>query len=251
MGILRHCRLCWGGDATRSTPAASMLSIASKFGSGSLNTILLQFSQLRALATALFAIALSLAFVTPSTAQVPRTLNYQGYLTTPGGTPINGSASVTVSIWNALAGGTELMSSTFPTLAVSNGIFNVTLDATVVPFSVPTFVQVIVNGETLSPRQPINASAYAIRASADPIALECSRQLGTFTSVPGNTYGFGVSANCPTGYTATGLGIEAPANVVMADSAISTSGGTVFTYNLGSTAQNTRAWVQCCRVPGR
>ncbi len=88
---------------------------------------------------------------------------------------------------------------------------------------------------------------------APPVAtaLECSRQFGSFVNVPANTYGFGVSATCPAGYTATGLGIEAAANVVMADSAISSSGGTIFTYNLGGTAQSTRAWVQCCRVPGR
>lgn len=82
-------------------------------------------------------------------------------------------------------------------------------------------------------------------------ALECVRQFGSFVNVPANTYGFGVSATCPTGYTATGLGIEAAANVVMADSAISSGGGTIFTYNLGSTTQSTRAWAQCCRVPGR
>jgi len=82
-------------------------------------------------------------------------------------------------------------------------------------------------------------------------ALQCTRQFGTFVNVPANTYGFGVSATCPVGYTATGLGIEAAANVVMADSAINESGGTVFTWNLGSTAQSTRAWIQCCRVPGR
>jgi hypothetical protein len=81
--------------------------------------------------------------------------------------------------------------------------------------------------------------------------LECTRQFGNFVNVPANTYGFGVSATCPTGYTATGLGIEAAANVVMADSSMNNSGGTVFTYNLGGTAQSTRAWVQCCRVPGR
>lgn len=88
-------------------------------------------------------------------------------------------------------------------------------------------------------------------AAPQATALECTRQFGNFVSVPANTYGFGVSATCPVGYTATGLGIEAAANVVMADSAISNSGGTIFTYNLGSTAQSTRAWAQCCRVPGR
>lgn len=88
---------------------------------------------------------------------------------------------------------------------------------------------------------------------APPVAtaLQCTRQFGSFVNIPANTYGFGVSATCPTGYTATGLGIEAAANVVMADSAISSSGGTIFTYNLGGTSQSTRAWVQCCRVPGR
>ena len=70
-------------------------------------------------------------------------------------------------------------------------------------------------------------------------------------NVPANTYGFGVSAVCPTGYTATGMGIEAAANVVVADSVISNGSATIFTYNLGSTAQSTRAWVQCCRVPAR
>jgi hypothetical protein len=82
-------------------------------------------------------------------------------------------------------------------------------------------------------------------------ALDCSRNFGSVVNIPANTYGFGVTATCPTGYTATGLGIEAAANVVVADSAISSSSGTVFTYNLGATAQSTRAWVQCCRVPGR
>lgn len=88
---------------------------------------------------------------------------------------------------------------------------------------------------------------------APPVAtaLQCTRSFGSFVNVPANTYGFGVSATCPAGYTATGLGIEAAANVVMADSAISASGGTIFTYNLGGTSQSTRAWVQCCRVPGR
>lgn len=84
-----------------------------------------------------------------------------------------------------------------------------------------------------------------------PAALECIRTFGNPVSIPANTYGFGVSATCTAGYTATGLGIEAAANVVMADSSINNIGGTIFTYNLGGTSQSTRAWVQCCRVPGR
>lgn len=207
--------------------------------------------QRRTLSLCVAAMALMLGYAAPSVAQIPRTLNYQGYLTNPSGTPINGSASLFVSIWDAASGGNQLANNSFPTVTVTNGVFNVTVDATGVPFNVPTFLQVIVNGETLTPRQPINASAYAIRASADPIPLECTRQFGNFVSIPANTYGFGVSATCPTTHTATGLGIEAAANVVMADSSLNSSGGTVFTYNLGGTAQSTRAWVQCCRIPAR
>ena len=96
-----------------------------------------------------------------------------------------------------------------------------------------------------------NGTVVCAAPTFAPAALECTRTFGSFVSVPANTYGFGVSATCTAGYTATGLGIEAAANVVMADSAISSSGGTIFTYNLGNTAQSTRAWVQCCRVPGR
>lgn len=96
-----------------------------------------------------------------------------------------------------------------------------------------------------------NGTVVCAAPTFAPVALECTRVLGTPVSVPANTYGFGVSANCPAGYTATSLGIEAAANVVVADSAISSGGGTVFTWNLGGTAQSTRGWVQCCRVPGR
>lgn len=96
-----------------------------------------------------------------------------------------------------------------------------------------------------------NGTVVCAAPTFAPVALDCTRVLGNFVSVPANTYGFGVSATCTAGYTATGLGIEAAANVVVADSSLNNSGGTVFTWNLGSTAQSTRGWVQCCRVPGR
>lgn len=96
-----------------------------------------------------------------------------------------------------------------------------------------------------------NGTVVCAAPTFAPAALECTRVFGSFVSVPANTYGFGVSASCPAGYSATSLGIEAAANVVQADSSISSSGGTVFTWNLGSTAQSTRGWAQCCRVPGR
>ncbi len=80
-------------------------------------------------------------------------------------------------------------------------------------------------------------------------ALECARVFGTSASVPGNTYGYGFAATCPSGYTPTSSGIEAAAYVVVADSAISASSVTVYTYNLGASAQNVRAWAQCCRAP--
>ena len=57
-------------------------------------------------------------------AQVPRTLNYQGYLTGPSGAAINNAAQpITIKIYDASTGGTLLFTE-LQTVAVSNGIFN-------------------------------------------------------------------------------------------------------------------------------
>ena len=60
-------------------------------------------------------------------AQIPRTLNYQGYLTTPSGAPINAPQSLVVGIYDAASGGNLLFTETHSPVTVSNGIFNILL----------------------------------------------------------------------------------------------------------------------------
>ena len=57
-------------------------------------------------------------------AQVPKKLNYQGYLTNPSGAAINNSAlSLTFKLYAVASGGTALYSET-QSVSVSIGIFN-------------------------------------------------------------------------------------------------------------------------------
>ncbi len=125
--------------------------------------------------------------VTPClTAQsVPSTINYQGRLTDNGPTPapINATVNMAFEIWDVPSGGTagvnrlwfEPSSGSTP-IPVTGGIFNVLLGASSGVNSVPIstyvfstgstsrYLQVIVNGEPLTPRQTISATGYANQA---------------------------------------------------------------------------------------
>ena len=57
-------------------------------------------------------------------AQVPHKINYQGYLTNAGGTPVNATVSMVLKLYNVLTGGTGLYAET-QTVTVTNGVFNV------------------------------------------------------------------------------------------------------------------------------
>lgn len=101
-------------------------------------------------------------------ALVPHEINYQGYLTSPGGTPVNASVSMVLSLYNVPAGGTALYAET-QTVTVTNGVFNVLIGSVAalpLPFDVPYYLGVKVGSDAeMAPRQQVAASAYAIRAA--------------------------------------------------------------------------------------
>ena len=106
--------------------------------------------------------------------QIPRTINYQGYLTSPNGAALNVSVPMAFKIYGVATGGAALHTET-QTVAVSNGIFNVLLGtgaALTLPFDTPYYLGVTVGTDAeLAPRQPLSASPYAIRAaSAEALA---------------------------------------------------------------------------------
>lgn len=116
------------------------------------------------------ALALTLALAAPASAQVPRTMSYQGILTDNLGSPIaDGNYSLTVRLYDAAGGGALLYTEVHPVVAVARGGFNVILGS-VTPLSIafdqPLWLslQVGVDPE-LSPRVPLASSAYALGLS--------------------------------------------------------------------------------------
>jgi hypothetical protein len=120
----------------------------------------------------------ALAFVVlclPVAAQVPRVLSYQGYLSTSAGQPFpNGSTPVVFRLYTTLTGGSAIWTES-QNVEVVNGAFSTTLGSTVafdptqVPFDRLYYLEVTVNGasglQAMSPRQPLSAAPYAIRAA--------------------------------------------------------------------------------------
>lgn len=97
---------------------------------------------------------------------IPWQINYQGYLTDTAGDPINGNLSMTFRI---LDGGSPQWSESL-TVSVEDGLFNVVLGTTTpIPASVfasgeARWLELVVEGETLSPVTEITAVAYAYSA---------------------------------------------------------------------------------------
>jgi len=121
-------------------------------------------------AITLFAVVFVVAqSITGSGQPVPNYLNYQGKLTDPStGQPIpDGNHNVTFRICDAETGGSTLWNDTY-LVETKNGLFNQLLgpiDASV--FDDPDrWVEIEVDGETISTRQRIVSVAYAIRATS-------------------------------------------------------------------------------------
>ena len=98
---------------------------------------------------------------------------YQGRLT-DGGTPANGNYDLQFALWNSLSGGAQVGApQTLNTVAVSNGVFTVSLDFGASAFpGASRFLEISARPAgsgsftLLSPRQPITSTPYAVRSAA-------------------------------------------------------------------------------------
>ncbi len=116
-------------------------------------------------------------FCTIASAQVPSTLNYQGYLTSPSGAPVNSaSLQMVFKVYNVNTLGTALHTET-QNVAVSNGIFNVVLGtstALILPFDTQYYLGVAVGTDPeMQPRQPLTSVGTAFMANA-AASLKCT-----------------------------------------------------------------------------
>src|SRR2546425_6704237 len=112
---------------------------------------------------------------------------YQGRLT-DGGTPANGNYDLQFALWDSLGGGSQIgATQPLPAVQVSGGVFMVTLDFGANAFpGANRFLEISARHPsdpsytTLSPRQPITSTPYAVRSGRATLADSAtnSTQLG-------------------------------------------------------------------------
>jgi hypothetical protein len=116
----------------------------------------------------LTAFAVSVLFLivgfTPVSAQAPDSLSFQGFVTDPGGVPID-TPGVSV-IFTLYEGSAPVWTETQPSVAIVGGVFNVLLGSVsplnTVRFNRPLLLGIKVGGDSeISPRTPLAAAAYA------------------------------------------------------------------------------------------
>ena len=111
------------------------------------------------------------AVAAPAAPTAPsRLLTYQGHLLDTTGLPVaDGAYAMAFSLWDAATGGAQLWGPEAHTVTVADGYFSLLL-GTEMPldaahFTGDTYLEIAVAGETLIPRQPLGAVAYALGAS--------------------------------------------------------------------------------------
>lgn len=133
-------------------------------------------------------------------AAVSKYITYQGKLTDAEGNPLTrtaGTIGITVKIYDSATGETALFSENHMP-AVSNGIFNIvignlTTGGIDLPFDEDYWIELVVGGQTLSPRHRLTCAGYAIRTDvADSLKATADITTSSLTlsgnlTVNGNT----------------------------------------------------------------
>lgn len=108
-------------------------------------------------------------FSSISLAQIPKLISYQGKLNDANGLPVNGTRSITFTLYDAATGGTALWTEIHSSVTVTNGVFSVLLgsvtDLNNLAFDKPYYLGITVgSGTELLPRKQIVSVAYSMRA---------------------------------------------------------------------------------------
>jgi len=106
-------------------------------------------------------------FICPlSSASVPNKITYQGYLE-KNNVAYTGTESMQFKIFDALTNGTPLWTSSQMDVDVNEGAFAAVIEPTGVDwFNKSTYIEIIIEGTALSPREPLYSVPYAIVASS-------------------------------------------------------------------------------------
>lgn len=107
----------------------------------------------------------SVAVPRPMAAQIPGTISYQGQVD-----GISGSVDLVFRLYSSAIGGTVLWSEAHAEVPLSSSkTFSIDLGSTTslagLPFDRPYYLEVVVEGNIMTPRTPITAAPYARRAA--------------------------------------------------------------------------------------
>lgn len=147
---------------------------------------------------------------------------YQGRLT-DGGNPANGSYDIQVKLFDALTGGTQIgATNSLNGVAVSGGVFTVTLDFGAAAFpganrwaEISAKTAGSASFTTLTPRQPVTSTPYAIKSlnagTADGLSASCTgcvtgAQIGSLPATSGNYIQNATALQANSNFNITGNG---------------------------------------------
>jgi len=122
----------------------------------------------------LFELAGVCSLASNASAQVPRTISYQGVLTNSG-TAANGKHLITVALYDAMSGGTMLYQES-QEITIAEGIFNIEIGSQspiplTLAFDLPYYLGVSVDGNAeMTPRIALSAAPYALTANVAELA---------------------------------------------------------------------------------
>ena len=113
-----------------------------------------------------FLLLLLLAMATSAVA-IPQLINYQGQLTSPTGTPLDTTVSMTFRVYSTPTGGVAGWTETHPSVVVTDGLFQQTLGSITALtdlFVVDRWLGITVGSNTeMIPRQQLTSVAYSYR----------------------------------------------------------------------------------------
>jgi len=180
---------------------------------------------------ALFAVSGAAAAASQSTA-----FTYQGHLL-QNGVPTNGNHDLVFTLWDSATGGTQVGSTITQTgYPVANGVFSIDLDFGAKVFNgAQRYLDVKIDNNELTPRQPVNSSPVAV------YALSAANGISVSGSTSGNQF---TNDRLYTGISLAGQNLPM---VMIASPAFSPAGtsaqkgytGGVDVYNLTSQVMNT------------
>jgi hypothetical protein len=119
---------------------------------------------------AMRAVLIVLSVMTALFCTVPRQINYQGKVTNPSGTAIDGTTNLKFTLFNSVGGADSVWSEYYTGVVVRKGLFDVVLGSIhpfpdAVDFSHQYWLEIAVNGEPLTPRHPLVAVPYSLRSN--------------------------------------------------------------------------------------